>query len=167
MKRLRDARGRSLPRPPLERFFEKVFPVEGHWLWCASTNPGGYGQFNNGETMVIAHRWIYEQLVGPIPDGLDLDHLCRIRTCVNPEHLEAVTRSINLKRGYEARGLKTHCAQGHPFDDANTFVRSQGGRGCRTCRNNASRISKAKARATKTTATTPLEVTTTLTRGQQ
>jgi hypothetical protein len=152
--------GRPAPLPhdggeeavtPLERFMRKVYPVEGCWLWCASTLRGGYGQFNDGRTMVRAHRWIYEQLVGPIPEGLDLDHLCRVRNCVNPEHLEPVTRGENLLRGYAARGVKTHCAKGHPFDSANTFKRPSGGRGCRTCRNNASRASKAKARADKST----------------
>lgn len=137
---------------PLRRFLLKAWPVEGCWIWCGSLLlHGGYGQFNNGRTMVLAHRWAYEHFVGPIPDGLDLDHLCRVRSCVNPEHLEPVTRSENLRRGYAARGVKSHCAQGHPFDEVNTFPRHDGGRGCRICRNNASRASKAKARADKST----------------
>lgn len=143
-------------KPPMQRFLNKVYIIDGHWIWCGSTSRG-YGQFNDGDTMRAAHRWIYTQLVGPIPAGLDLDHLCRIRNCVNPEHLDPVTRSVNLKRGYDARGVRSHCAQGHPFDASNTFARTDGGRGCRTCRNDASRVSKAKSRATETTAPTPME----------
>lgn len=136
---------------PIERFMAKVWEVEGCWLWCASTSRGGYAQFNDGATMTRAHRWIYEQTVAPIPTGMDLDHLCRVRDCVNPDHLEPVTRSENLRRGYAARPAKTHCANGHEFDASNTFQRSDGARGCRTCRNHASRASKAKARADKST----------------
>lgn len=133
----------------MDRFDTKVVPLtDGCWMWTASlTVHGGYGQFNDGSTMVRAHRWSYEQHVGPIPDGLDLDHLCRNRWCVNPDHLEPVSRGENLLRGYAARGVADSCAQGHPFDESNTFTRANGARGCRTCRNNASRASKARARA--------------------
>lgn len=131
----------------IDRFMSKVLVLDdGCWLWCASTARGGYGQFNDGRTMVRAHRFAYEQLVGPIGEGLDLDHLCRERACVNPKHLEPVDRAENLRRGYAARGVPTHCAQGHAFDRDNTFIRPGGARGCRTCRNAASRASKARAR---------------------
>jgi hypothetical protein len=137
----------------LERFMRlNIVLGDGCWLWIGSTSRGGYGQFNDGTTMVRAHRFGYTALVGDIPQGLDLDHLCRNRWCVNPEHLEPVTRGENLRRGYLARGLKGACAQGHPFDDDNTFQRASGGRGCRTCRNNASRASKARDRATTSAA---------------
>lgn len=137
-----------------QRFMAKVFIFpDGCWLWIASTARGGYGQFNDGRTMRRAHRWAYEHFVGPIPEGLDLDHLCRVRACVNPAHLEPVTRSVNLKRGYAARGVRTHCAQNHAFTPENTFQRPRG-RGCRTCRNNASRVSKARARAARAVSTT-------------
>jgi len=85
-------------------------PNTGCWLWTASTNKNGYGQFRFGSqvdgtrTMVLAHRWAYEHLVGPIPEGLQLDHLCRAPWCVNPEHLEPVTNRENTVRGLEARG---------------------------------------------------------------
>lgn len=120
---------------------------DGCWIWLGSRGRGGYAQFNDGTTMRRAHRWAYEYFVGAIPAGLDIDHLCRHRDCVNPEHLEPVTRSENLRGGYQARGLKDSCSQGHPLDIANTFQRQDGGRGCRICRNNASRASKARARA--------------------
>lgn len=79
----------------------------GCWLWTGATSPQGYGRFNAGlredARNVLAHRWSYEHHVGPIPDGLDLDHLCRVRHCVNPEHLEPVTRQENVQRGHRAR----------------------------------------------------------------
>jgi hypothetical protein len=100
------------PRPFINRHNRRkpVRYVEvdcGHfspcWLWQLCKTPGGYGQHYDGTRLVVAHRWYYEQHVGPIPYGLDLDHLCRVRECVNPEHLEPVTRGENLRRGYAAR----------------------------------------------------------------
>lgn len=142
---------------PEERFWAKVNKTEdGCWEWTANNTRGGYGNFMPANGVArSAHRYSYEISIGPIPAGLDLDHLCRNRCCVNPDHLEPVTRSENLKRAYAARGLKTHCAQGHPFDDENTFQRSQGGRGCRTCRNKASREKKREYRAVAKAARTP------------
>lgn len=143
------------------KFWAKVLPVDdGCWLWTGATLRG-YGTYMRAGGAYIAHRYAYEDRVGPIPTGLDLDHLCRCRTCVNPDHLEPVTRGENLRRGYAARGLKTHCAQGHPFDEVNTFQRSDGGRGCRACRNKASRDKKreyrAAAKAAQTTQPTESE----------
>jgi hypothetical protein len=135
--------------PPAERFWAKVDGgnVSECWTWTAR-RLNGYGTFMLANRVaVIAHRWAYEQLIAPIPEGLDLDHLCRNRACVNPWHLEPVSRGENLRRGYAARGLKALCSNGHPFNDINTFRRSDGGRGCRTCRNNASRAAKARTRA--------------------
>lgn len=105
--------------------------------------------------MVRAHRWAYLHFVGKIPAGLDLDHLCRNRWCVNPEHLEPVTRSENLTRGYAARGPKTYCKHGHRFDPENTFQRSDGGRGCRACRTAYMRQWKAQKRNMKENPTQP------------
>ena len=144
----------------LRRFGEKFVVLDnGCWMWVASLNMarGGYAQFSAGGTMVRAHRYAYETLIGPVPDGLDLDHLCRNRWCVNPAHLEPVTRSENLRRGYAARGLASTCAQNHPFDESNTFQRADGGRGCRACRNDASRASKARARAASRGDTNPAQ----------
>lgn len=132
-----------------ERFWAKVDggSVDTCWRWTARTLRGyGYFMVATG-VAAITHRWAYEQMVGPIPDGLDLDHTCRERSCVNPWHLEPVSRSENLRRGYAARGVRTHCSNGHAFDAANTFQRSDGGRGCRFCRNTNSRASKARAKA--------------------
>ena len=130
-------------RSTFERFAEKVhlLPCGGCWEWRAKVNLNGYGYFWNGQAMQLAHRFSYEHWVGPIPTGLDLDHLCRNRDCVNPSHLEPVTRSENLRRGKPAGShnrAKTHCPQGHPYDGANLYVApSSGRRGCRTCRADA------------------------------
>lgn len=118
------------------RFMAKVERVaDGCWVWTASRDHCGYGKFHDGR-MVLAHRWSYEHHVGPIPDGLVLDHLCRNRACVNPEHLEPVTQRTNLLRGMgpNVRALHTHCQRGHLIDGIN----SDGGRYCREC----SRVAK-------------------------
>lgn len=88
-------------RPVAERFWEKVQKTDDCWLWTASVKPAGYGQFTveDQKPPVYAHRFSYEQLVGPIPDGLTLDHLCANRRCVNPDHLEPVPMAENTRRG--------------------------------------------------------------------
>lgn len=101
---LRGARGRLLPVPVEERFWPKVDrrgPDEC-WPWLATLDRYGYGTFHDGRRLTGAHRMAYELLRGPIPDGLELDHLCRTRGCVNPAHLEAVTHRENMGR---SRGL--------------------------------------------------------------
>lgn len=109
-----EAGGPLLPVASLdERFWVRVDrsgPVPDHrsdlgpcWLWLGITTPGGYGQIRRGGRTWVTHRWVYELLIGPIPAGLDLDHLCRVRRCVRPSHLEPVTRGENLRRGYAAR----------------------------------------------------------------
>jgi hypothetical protein len=86
--------------PPEERFWPKVCKTETCWLWTAFKNRDGYGRFNaGGNQPVLVHRFAYELLVGPIAEGLELDHLCRVRACVRPEHLEPVPHRENLRRG--------------------------------------------------------------------
>ena len=125
---------------PRERLAAKyVVDENGCWLWQGALNWGGYGQFwLNGRRMNV-HRASYLLHVGPIPDGLDLDHLCRVRHCINPAHLEPVTRSENLLRGNVGgylRDVET-CPQGHAYDESNTYHDSRGWRGCRKCRRDA------------------------------
>lgn len=120
---------------PAERFWAKVDKTETCWLWEAASHDGGYGLFWIDGRYEGAHRWSYMQAKGPIPDGLELDHLCRTPACVNPAHLEAVTRQVNQHRSNSVSGLnarKTECPQGHPYDDKNTMV-IKGHRHCREC----------------------------------
>lgn len=117
----------------VDRFFAKV-DVGDCWLWTASGNGRGYGKFHVDGTLRYAHRWVYEQLVGPVPAGLELDHLCRVPACVNPDHLEPVTHAENMRRGAPTGRRKTHCPQGHPYAGAHLYVTPDGRRDCRTCR---------------------------------
>jgi len=120
----------------IRRFFAKVDLRGACWLWTAGRYRNGYGQFYLGGKKVLPHRVLYEWTVGPIPAGLDLDHLCRVRHCVRPSHLEPVTRRENLLRGVTipaAHAAKTHCPAGHPYAGANLRLRPNGARRCREC----------------------------------
>lgn len=130
-------------RPAIDRFTEKTAPGEnGCIVWIASGNGAGYGAMYIAKgKRVLAHRWSYEHYVGPIPEGLDLDHLCRNRACVNPQHLEPVAHRVNVLRGTAPTAInatKTHCPQGHAYDEANTRV-SRGKRECMACKREKAR----------------------------
>lgn len=146
----------------LERLMAKVQPVpwSGCWLWLGGLSgrpPGQYGQSWLNGRQRKAHCVVYELLKGPIPEGMDLDHLCKVRLCVNPEHLEAVPRLTNILRSTlpavtKARhARRTHCPQGHPYDEANTLWQVKRyscgeklGRVCLTCKRAHARRYKAK-----------------------
>jgi hypothetical protein len=110
------------------------------WLWTGPIAPNGYGSTTVDNRTRIAHRAVYEKMVGPIPAGLELDHLCRVRHCVNPDHLEPVTRSVNLLRGVgpilkkAAAAARTHCTNGHELTPENTILSAGKWRICRICR---------------------------------
>lgn len=118
-----------------ERFWAKVNKTDGCWLWTARTFTKGYGQYTLNGKPRRAHRIAYELCIGPIPTGLTIDHVkdrgCTNKHCVNPAHLEAVTNRVNIQRGGDAQ--KTHCPQGHPYDEGNTY-NDKRGRQCITCR---------------------------------
>jgi len=99
------------------------------WLWLAGVTHNGYGQITFDGKHSLAHRFVYELLVGPVPPGLQLDHLCRTRNCCNPAHLEPVTPKENSQRGTR---LITHCPKGHEYTVENTYLH-QGRRHCRQC----------------------------------
>ena len=120
-----------------KRFWSKVVKTDTCWLWKAAINNTGYSIFWGNGKLGAAHRFAYKLLVGEIPVGYDLDHLCRVRHCVNPAHLEPVTRQENLLRGQTitaSNAAKTHCPKGHAFIGNNIKMNS-GSRKCRTCEN--------------------------------
>lgn len=135
----------------MERFVEKfsVDPSSLCWVWHGALFIRGYPAFWWGERTGRAHRWSYEFFVGPIPDGLVLDHLCRNHACVNPDHLEAVTDAVNIQRGLvgERERSKTQCPHGHAYDAVNTRINGDGSRHCRTCFRLRERERRAAVRA--------------------
>ena len=128
-----------MKRTTEERFLSKFrMPMfeDGCWLWEGTMGDHGYGFLWSGGKNLQVHRWSYGYFVGPIPAGLQLDHLCRNRRCVNPAHLEPVTARENTLRGYGPTSLnavKTHCKRGHPFDATNTGYEPKG-RFCIPCK---------------------------------
>lgn len=101
----------------------------GCWIWRGrKSKPNGYPQFGKR----WAHRFAYELLVEPIPQGLTIDHLCRVPACVNPTHMEPVTQAENSRRA-SAANLRPACPKGHEFTPENIYTRRNGGRVCRTC----------------------------------
>jgi len=126
-------------RPTAEaRFFAKVRQVGDCWLWTASQDQSGYGLFSGrpGGASIRSHIWAYEHLIGERPPGLELDHLCRNRACVNPYHLDPVPGYINWLRGEAPSRInraKSQCKRGHEFTEQNTYIQRNGSRRCETC----------------------------------
>lgn len=130
-----------MPRPEawFGRFMTNVAQEGDCWIWQARTHKG-YGVYGGR----VAHREAYKRLVGPVPEGLELDHLCRRPACVNPAHLEPVTRDENVRRRVAVR---THCKNGHEYTASNTRTSIQRGWKVRTCRAcDAIRTAQYKAR---------------------
>jgi len=121
-----------------ERFEEKYIPVteSGCWLWTAYCSKDGYGKFHSNRLdNTLAHRVSYEMYKGKIPEGMQIDHLCKVRCCVNPDHLEPVTQQENIRRGETGINFRsvTHCPKGHAYDEANTSFKKSGARRCNAC----------------------------------
>jgi hypothetical protein len=116
-----------------------IIDPSGCLLWTGAINRGGYGVVGVGSRIEYVHRLMYQWFAGPIPDGYQIDHLCRVRHCASPADLEAVTQRLNIMRGESptvANAAATHCVNGHEFDLLNTYYRpDRFGRHCRTCRN--------------------------------
>lgn len=124
--------GRGLPEA--ERFWRRVNAEGPCWIWTGARTGSGYGNFRVGDTVVVAHRYAWENLVGPIPEGMVLDHLCRVRCCVNPEHLEVVTVAENTLRGMSPATVTYRtdiCRRGHDMKQT-ARIRS-GRRSCYAC----------------------------------
>jgi len=128
----------SKKRDAIPRFWEKVEKTTTCWNWIAFKDKDGYGKFKPTITECVrAHRFSYELIKGEIPEGLQLDHICKNKACVNPAHLEIVTCDENIKRADNQlttiNSKKTHCPLGHPLSDHNLYINCRGRRECRTC----------------------------------
>lgn len=132
------------------RFDAKVERTETCWLWMGATNSRGYGCWGVDGVSQLAHRVAYETLVGPIPEGLTIDHLCMVKTCVNPAHMEPVSVRENIRRAVEAN-RPTRCPYGHEYTPANLYVSTRAdGRtkySCRRCTRDRARAKYREARA--------------------
>lgn len=124
----------------IARFWSNVDKAaeNGCWEWTGTVGLSGYARFQSRTTggRRYAHRVAWEIVRGQIPEGLQIDHLCRNRRCVNPEHLEPVTQRTNVLRGVgpsAKQARQTHCLKGHPFDEVNTYRDPRGRRKCRRC----------------------------------
>lgn len=128
---------------PEERFWAKIDTdgPNGCWIWTGYVNPSGYGRGYYAKKARAVHRVTYEVMVGPIPDGLEIDHLCRVKVCCNPEHLEPVTRSVNQLRIPERQ--KDFCSKGHALTEDNLYKRADRPtwRICHTCQREQQRAS--------------------------
>lgn len=130
-----DRSAEPLTRELADRFWSYVHKTDGCWLWTGGLMNKGYGTFWAGRSL-RAHRVAYELCIGPIPEGLTLDHLCRVRRCVNPAHLEPVTIRENVMRGEgitAALAARDYCVNGHPLTGDNLRIDAHGHRRCRTC----------------------------------
>jgi hypothetical protein len=123
-------------KPHLDRF-EALYipePMSGCHIWLGALDVGGYAKFSIANSVALSgHIFAYEHKYGPVPDGLELDHVCLMKCCVNPDHVEAVTHQENMRRQLGSRHHLGTCCRGHLFDEANTYIAKNGTRHCRKC----------------------------------
>ena len=133
----------------MDHIYAQLEQADECWEWTGSRGPAGHGQVWHDGTNQTVYRVIWEDMVGPIPEGLELDHLCRNPPCCNPDHLEPVTHAENMRRGSQSFETRTHCLSGrHPLTEQNVITRESDGRQrCRACRNEAKRAARARLRA--------------------
>jgi hypothetical protein len=126
----------ALAAPVTTRFWSKVeATASGCWVWTGYRHEG-YGKFGARRRTFYAHRFAFEEICGPVPEGLTIDHLCRNRACQHPLHMEPVTSGVNVLRGVSFAAQKarqTTCVHGHPLDLLNTHIDKRGRRRCRAC----------------------------------
>lgn len=148
-------------KPILDKFFEKIEITDSCWIWHGARSEEGYGLFTAHDGGGNAHRTSYVIFIGEIPDGYQIDHLCRNRSCVNPDHLEPVTPKTNIRRSVPFRDFshvgnhqraKTHCPKGHEYKEGNfrTYLRTGTGKPfkvCIACSREYARISNAKRKS--------------------
>lgn len=139
-------------KTPLQRLWSKVEITETCWLWKAGLTGDGYGSIRVGDKVKGTHLFLFEQLMGAIPEGLELDHLCRVRNCVRPDHLEAVTHGENMKRSANGQHFipPVQCPHGHEYTPENTRIYKRPGGGinrkCVECARRSGRETKRKKR---------------------
>ena len=158
---LADALLGERPNAPqrIKDLLRELVPVDGPLqtaCWChpkaksgkgADAAGGGYGTVVLAGKKITAHQALYQFFVGPVPDGLELDHLCRVRPCANPLHIEAVTHTENVLRGDHHKRRLTHCPAGHPYSGDNLYINPSGRRLCRECRRQQKRARRQQAKA--------------------
>lgn len=124
---------------PVDRIINKIEPQGDCWIWKGIISYKGYGLINVNQQKRKAHRYSYTHFINKIPDGMTIDHLCRVRACVNPDHLEVVTLVENIRRGLIFRQPKKQCNYGHPLIDNNLYINYRGHRSCLKCNRKRSR----------------------------
>lgn len=116
----------------MDKLLPKIKKTSTCWIWTSHLTGSGYAQYSDKGKNRVVHKMVYEMLVGKVPDGLELDHLCKVKKCVNPKHLEPVTHSENLIRSYKGRE-RTQCKRGHEYKQGSYKIRMKNGRETRTC----------------------------------
>lgn len=137
------------PLTPIQRVLSRsVAGPGGCVLWCGAKTPTGYGQIGVDGRRVSVHRISYQAFHGVIPLGLEVDHICRVRHCVNPYHLQAVTHAENVRRAIrKVKPLRVNCRNGHPMTEGNTYLRPDGKTDCKDCKRVVRTRSKKKRAA--------------------